>query len=115
MSREKIKHRKRKCGKEKTAEECGADFESFLTNLRFDSLAPRDDSPVEDRESIWGRFPPERRYKMNLVPLPCINGQETTFTTEDDTDINLKCPKESLRKRQYTMHLICNAGRGDDA
>jgi hypothetical protein len=115
MARKKMKHRKRKNGKEKTAEECVGDFEKFLEKLRFDFLAPRDDSPAEDFESIWGRFPPELRYNMDQVPLPFVNGQDSTFTAGDDEDVNIKCPKESLRKRQYTMHLIFNAGRGNDA
>ena len=59
------------------------------------------------RESIWGRFPPELRYNMDQVPLPFVNGQDETFTMEDD-DV-----KESLRKRQFTMHLVFNAGTGD--
>jgi len=44
------------------------------------------------------QFPPERRYNMNQVPLPFVNGQDDTFTMEDDNDVNIKCPKESLRK-----------------
>ena len=48
--------RKRKNGKENTAEECVGDFVKFREKLRFDFLAPRDDSPAEDFESIWGRF-----------------------------------------------------------
>ena len=99
MARRNMKYKKRKNGKEKTAEECVAEFEIFLEKLRFDFLAPRDDSPSVDHETIWGRFPPELRYNMDQVPLPFVNGQDTTFTTDDDVDVNLKCPKESLRYR----------------
>ena len=41
--------------------------------------------------------------------------QDSTFTTSSDTDVNIKCPKENLRKRQYTMHLVFNAGKGADS
>ena len=54
-------------------------------------------------DPLWGRFPPERRYNMDQVPLPFVNGQDETFTMEEDNDVNLKCPKESLRKRQFTI------------
>ena len=113
IKRKNIKFRKRKCGKEKTAEECVEAFEDFLERVRFDFLNPRDGDGDLMRESIWGRFPPELRYNMDQVPLPFVNGQDETFTMEDDDVVNLKCPKESLRKRQFTMHLVFNAGTGD--
>ena len=34
---------------------------------------------------------------------------------DEDKDVNIKCPKEALRKRQATMHLVFNAGKGEDA
>ena len=34
----KIKHRQRKCGKEKTAEECVSDFESFSDRMKWDNF-----------------------------------------------------------------------------
>jgi len=37
------------------------------------------------------------------------------FTMEEDTDVNIKCLKESLRKCQFTMHQAFNAGVGNDA
>ena len=35
INRRNIKFRKRKCGKEKTAEECVTEYENFLEKLRF--------------------------------------------------------------------------------
>ena len=88
-------------------------FEDFLYKLRFNFLQP--DENDNSRHSLYGRFPPSRRYNMDQVPLPFVNGQDVTFTTDDDTDVNIKCPQESLRKRQFTMHLVFNAGIGNDA
>ena len=90
IRRKKIKFRKRKCGKEKTAEESIPEFEEFMEKLRFDFLQPR-------QGGLWGRFPPARRYNMDQVPLPFVVSQDDTFTMEEDTDVNIKCPKESLR------------------
>lgn len=109
-----IKFRKRKCGKERTAEECIKDFEEFLYKMRFDFLDPIEEDGASGRDPLWGRFPPSRRYNMDQSPLPFVNGQDVTFTMEDDNDVNIKCPKESLRKRQFTMHLVFNASEGDD-
>ena len=115
IKRKKIKFLKRKCGKEKTAEECITEFEDFMYKLRFDFLPPREDDGADGRDALWGRFPPERRYNMDQVPLPFVVSQDHTFTTEEDNDVNIKCPKESLHKRQFTMHQIYNAGIGDKA
>jgi hypothetical protein len=42
ISRKNTQFRKRKCGKEKTAEECVPEFEKFLVKLRFDFLDPKE-------------------------------------------------------------------------
>mmetsp|Transcript_14392 Transcript_14392/g.16750 ORF Transcript_14392/g.16750 Transcript_14392/m.16750 type:complete len:112 (-) Transcript_14392:56-391(-) len=73
--------------------------------MRFNFLVPIEED---------GAFPPSRRYNMDQSPLPFVNGQDVTFTMGDDDDVNIKCPKESLRKRQFTMHLVFNAAEGDD-
>ena len=75
----------------------------------------RDGEEESEMDPLWGRFPPERRYNMDQVPLPFVNGQDETFTMEEGNDVNLKCPKESLRKRQFTMHLVFSAGSGNDS
>ena len=115
IRRKKIKFRKRKCGKEKTAEESIPEFEGFMEKLRFDFLQPREDDGNDGRDPLWGRFPPARRYNMDQVPLPFVVSQDDTFTMEEDTDVNIKCPKESLRKRQFTMHQVYNAGIGEES
>ena len=115
IKRKAIKFRKRKCGKEKTAEECITEFENFMHTLRFDFLPPREDDGYDGMDPLWGRFPPELRYNMDQVPLPFVVSQDDTFTMDEDHDINIKCPQESLRKRQFTMHQVFNAGVGDKA
>ena len=42
-----------------------------------------------------------------------MNRQDSTFTTAEDRDINVKCPKEALRKWQFIMHLVFDAGKAD--
>ena len=113
MKRKKIKFRKRKCGKEISAQECVPAIELFLTNIRFNFLLPRENDGADGRDPLWGRFLPERRYNMDQVPLPFVVGQDHTFTTYDDDDVHIKCPKEALRKRQFTMHVVVNAGTGE--
>ena len=57
--------------------------------------------------------PPSHRYNMDQVPLPFVVSQDFTFTVENDTNIHITCPSESLRKRQWTMHVVTNVGDGD--
>ena len=111
IDRKNIKFRKRKCGKEKTAQECIKDFEEFLEKLRFEFLHPKEDDGEDCMNEIRGRFPPESRYNFDQVPLPFVVGQDETFTMEEDNDVNIKRPKEALRKRQFTMHLVLMLGR----
>ena len=47
--------------------------------------------------------------------LPYVSGQELIFTSEDDVDVDINYPEESLRKCQSTMHSVFNAGSGSDA
>ena len=51
---------------------------------------------------------------MDEVRLPFLCGQDHTFTGDSDKDVNIKCPGEQYRKSQYTMHLVVNAGSGDN-
>ena len=61
----------------------------------------------------YGRFPPHLRYNMDQVPLPFVVSQDSTFTTEDDSDVHIfGTGKGDLRKRQFTMHIYVNAGQG---
>ena len=52
---------------------------------------------------------------MDKVPLPFVHGQDDIFIVEDDDDMNIKCPRDSLRKSQFTIHLVFNARSGDKA
>ena len=116
IKRRRIKFCRSKCGKKKTAEECITEFEQFMSTLRFDFFPPRENSRrAEERDPLWGRFTPESWYNMDQVPLPFVCMQDNTYTMEEDTDVNIKCLKESLYKCQFTIHQVFNAGVGDDA
>ena len=50
---------------------------------------------------------------MDQVPLPFIVDQHTTFTVEGDSHVHIRgTGSDGLSKRQYTMHIWCNAGTG---
>lgn len=51
---------------------------------------------------------------MDQVPLPFVVSQESTYTTENDQNVHISAPSDALRKRQFTMHIFCNAGKGED-
>ena len=63
-------------------------------------------------DSLYGRVPPHLRFNMDQCPLPFVVSQDTTFTVASDNDVHIKCPGETLRKRQFTMHVVYNAGNG---
>ena len=113
MNRRGIKFRKRKSGKSKSPNEHIPKFEDFLARLRFQILPPR--NPDQNCHPIWGRFPPELRYNMDQVPCPFVVNQDTTFTDEGDEDVHIRAPNDSLRKRQFTLHCVLNAGVGEKA
>ena len=90
-------------------------FEEFLHKLRFDSIQPSEDDGAYVRHTLWGRFSLECWYNMDQVSLTFVNGQDDTFTVEDDDYVNVKFPQESLRKRQFTVNLVFNAGSDNKA
>ena len=64
----------------------------------------------------WGRFPPKLRYNVDQVPLPFVVSMDSTYTTDDDADVQISgTGKGDLRKRQFTMNICVNAGAGEDA
>ena len=108
-----IKVRKRKCGKEKTDKDCIGDYEEFINRLRFYFLHTNEYDGYAGRDPLCGRFPLEQRYTMEQVTLPFINSRDYTFTVKYYNNLKIKCPKESLCKRQFTMHLVFNASTSD--
>ena len=85
----------------------------FLANLRFNYIVPTETD--HERDAHWGRFPPHLRYNFDQVPLPFVVEQDYTFTTDDDAHPHIKAPSEALQKRQFTMHVVTNAGVGEKA
>lgn len=54
IARNKIKFRKRKCGKENNAEDYVQYFERFMRKLRFYFLPPREEDSTDGRDPLWG-------------------------------------------------------------
>lgn len=52
---------------------------------------------------------------MDQVPYPFVVNQDTTFADEGDEDVYICAPSDSLRKRQFTLHCVLNAGVGEKA
>ena len=94
MIRKQVKFKKRKCGKEKTAQESIPEFLKHLPFVCFDILQPRLEDSIAVRDCIWGKFTPANQYNMDQVPLPFVCGQDHTFTEDSDKDVNIKCPGE---------------------
>ena len=59
----KLKYKKRKSGKKKSANEHIDAHIIFLSKLRFDLLSPIAWDPI--CHPMWGRFFPEERYNMD--------------------------------------------------
>ena len=59
---------------------------------------------------LWGRFPPALSYNMDQVHSPFVVNNDSTFTTHDDNEIHMSAPSDALRKRQFNMHVLVNAG-----
>lgn len=114
MKRHKIKFRKRKNVKAKSAEEKREDIVKWHQDLRYKVL-PYRNGHVGSYHPHYGRFPPKRRYNMDQIPMPFVVDQDTTFTTEDDEHVHVKGPgAEGLNKRQYTAHVFINAGENEE-
>jgi len=111
IKRNKLKYAKRKSGKKMHPNDHVKKIENFLATLRFKLLSP----PSEDTTvyELWGRFRPEHRFNMDQVPLPFVVNQDYTYTDHGDKTLHVKCPAEALRKRQFTMHIVMNAGRSN--
>ena len=50
---------------------------------------------------------------MDQGPLPFVLNIDITYATQDDEDAHVSCPNDTFRKRQFSMHIFCNAGEGD--
>ena len=55
-------------------------------------------------ELVWGRFPPDRAYNVDQVPLPFVVGTEER--------VWVRQYGSGLDKRQATMQLTICAGDG---
>lgn len=110
LRRFNIKFRKRKNQKAVSAEEKRSKLQEWHKKLRYEVL-PYRNGHKGSYDGMFGRFPPERRYNMDQVPIPFIVEQGNTFTHEDDEHFQVRGTRsEGLTKRQYTAHIFINAG-----
>jgi len=113
IARRYMKYRKRKSGKEHTVAKLLSAYVNFLANLRFKFIVPTEIAYEQD--PLWGCFPPHLHYNFDQVPLPFVVEQEYTFTMDDDAHPHINAPSEALRRCQFTMHVVTNAGVGEKA
>ena len=110
-----LKFRKRKSGKKNSTDDDLPRLKAWYSEMRYEVLPIYKDEPCKDFDEKWGRFQPHLRYNMDQVPLPFAVSQDNTYTTGDDNDVHIAAQSDGLRKRQFTMHIYINAGRGDFA
>ena len=58
-------------------------------DIRYNVL-PYRDGHVGSFHPYYGRFPPERRYNMDQIPMPFVVDQHDTFTLVDDEHIQVR-------------------------
>ena len=93
IQRKKIKFRKRKYGKEKTAKESiPPDFLEFMEKLRFNFLQPREDDGNDARDPLW----------------------DDTFTMEEDNDENGNIVGQDEEAAALQEEQTCLAEQGDE-
>jgi hypothetical protein len=63
-------------------------------------------------ELSWGRFPPDRVYNVDQVPLPFVVGTDTTWDDKGAERVWVRQYGSGLDKRQATMQLTICAGDG---
>ena len=117
LRRKKIKFRARKSGKKKSTDENLGKILVWYGYLRHKVLTRHvGDPPGQPWCKKFGRFPPRLRYNVDQVPLPFIVNQDSTYTLDDDDDVQIAgTGKGDLRKRQFTMNVYVNAGENSCA
>jgi hypothetical protein len=113
LKRWHIKFRKRKSGKKRSTDENMEAILKWYAYYREEVLPKRVGEDLAQFSDKYGRYPPHLRYNVDQVPLPFIVSQDSTYTLGDDMDIQVSGHgKGDPRKRQFTMHIVMNAGVG---
>jgi hypothetical protein len=113
LKRRKIKFRKRKSGKKNSTDDNMDIILKWFTYLRQKVLPCCGNKEDPNFTEKHGRFPPHLRYNYDQVPLPFVVSQDETYTILEDTDVIIAGNgKGDLHKRQFTMHIVINAGEG---
>ena len=79
--------------------------------MRFQVLQSNNKDYMDNK--LWGCFPPDFGYNMDKAPFPFVVNHDSTLTTHENNDIHIYAPSDSLRKRQFTMHVVVNSGAAD--
>jgi hypothetical protein len=53
----------------------------------------------------WGSHPPVCAYQPDQLPLPLVNGQETTYAEKGAKRVSTSAEQDALTKRQFTAQL----------
>jgi hypothetical protein len=88
LRRHRIKFRKRKNLKATNAEDKREKIMEWHRSLRYNVL-PYRQGHIGSYHPYYGRFPPERRYNMDQIPMPFVIDQDSTFTTSDDEHVHV--------------------------
>ena len=104
MKRYNIKFRKRKNLKQASAEEKRSKIIKWHQDLRYQVL-PYREGHVGSYHHYFGRFPPERRYNMDQIPMPFVVDQDSTFTTDDDEHVHIKGTGAEGLNRGNILHM----------
>ena len=114
LRRHKIRYRKRKNQKSVSIEGKRVKLQEWHQKIRYEVL-PFGNNHVGSYDGRFGRFPPERIYNMDHIPMPFIVEQNDTYTEEDDEHVHVQgTGSEGLTKRQYTVHVFINAGDSEE-
>ena len=86
-----------------------AKLQEWHQNIWYDVL-PFRNGHIGSYDSMFGRFPPERRYNMEQIPMPFIVEHSDTYTEEDDEQFHVRgTGSEVSTKRKYTVNIFINA------
>ena len=104
-----IKFQKWRNVKSKSGEEKREKLMKWHWDIRYNVL-PYCDGYVGSFHPYYGRFPPERQYNMDHIPMPFVVDQQNTFTLADDENVQVcRTGAEGLNKCQYTARVFIDA------
>ena len=110
IKRRKTKFRKKKSGKLLSENKHVVKYLKLLARIHFQVSQSKEKYYMDN--PLWGSFPIEICYNMDQVPLNIVVNHDSTFAKHDNNYIHISAPSNALRKRQFTLHVVVNAGSG---